>query len=59
MLFPWWFEQEFVEMVATCNYLEDSISLAYDVVIHQSSVTTVLCNMTCIALFEGEALMVW
>jgi hypothetical protein len=33
MLFPWWIEQKFVEMVATCNYLEDSISIAYDVII--------------------------
>jgi hypothetical protein len=54
MLCPWWFEQDFVEMVATCNYLEDGISIAYDVVIDYSRVMTVLCNIMCIACFVGE-----
>ena len=58
MLFPWWIEQAFVKMFATCNYLEDGTSIAYDVIIDESSIVTVLTNMTCIASFDGDNLII-
>ena len=59
MLFRWWFEQEFVQTVATCNYLEDAISIEYDVIIDKSSVTTVLSNMSCIVSLDGECPIIY